>query len=151
MEKRQFIVAWFEEAVASGQLEEDCPLVDKDSAVALYESGNLAAEDDSDSAFDRDMEPSKVAHDTSSNSPCSATMPTTSQIPPLSRAGSVKRTPRSRLSNPVGKLRGTEWQLRNAARTGDFNIAAAIISKQTDAEKRRRLTALAIAPSMALH
>lgn len=51
-EKRPFIIAWFQEAVAAGRLEEDAPLDENDSAIPLYEPDSPAGISDNDSIPD---------------------------------------------------------------------------------------------------
>ena len=50
-EKRQFIVTWFQEAVAMGKLEEDASLDDNDSAMSLCKSNDLASTSDRDNVL----------------------------------------------------------------------------------------------------
>lgn len=58
-EKRPFIIAWFQEAVAAGRLEEDAPSDENDSAISLYEPDSPAGISDNesipDSVTDREM------------------------------------------------------------------------------------------------
>ena len=55
-EKRQFIIAWFQEAVAAGRLEEDVASDDSNSAISLHES-----EDRADSSDDSSMPSMKIS------------------------------------------------------------------------------------------
>ena len=65
-EKRQFIIAWFQEAVAAGQLEEDTPSDDEESLVLTQESNNHSSDSDTASVSgkevsQRNVSPSKSA------------------------------------------------------------------------------------------
>ncbi|CAD6572394.1 MAG: hypothetical protein ASARMPRED_005318 [Alectoria sarmentosa] len=51
-EKRPFIIAWFQEAVKAGRLEEDAPSDDNDSAISLYEPDSPVGISDKDSIPD---------------------------------------------------------------------------------------------------
>ncbi|KAG6991229.1 hypothetical protein G7Y79_00055g090050 [Physcia stellaris] len=61
-ENRQFIIAWFREAVAAGRIEEDVPSADDESSVLLQELNNDSG--DSDTASDSSIEVStrEVSH-----------------------------------------------------------------------------------------
>lgn len=50
-EKRQFIIAWFQEAVAAGKLEEDVPSDDDESLVLSQEPNNESGDSDTASAW----------------------------------------------------------------------------------------------------
>ena len=52
-EKRQFIVTWFQEAVAMGKLEEEASSHDDDSAISLCKSNDLASTSDCDDVFEQ--------------------------------------------------------------------------------------------------
>ena len=54
-EKRHFIIAWFQEAVAAGKLEEDAPSVYNDSAISPYTSDCLSSKIDDNRVSDREM------------------------------------------------------------------------------------------------
>ena len=54
-EKRQFIIAWFQEAVAAGRLEEDLATDDNNSAISLHESEDPACASDDDNNPSREV------------------------------------------------------------------------------------------------
>ena len=54
-EKRHFIIAWFQEAVAAGKLEEDSPSIYNESAISPYTSDCLSSKFDDNRVSNREM------------------------------------------------------------------------------------------------
>ena len=61
-EKRQFIIAWFQEAVAAGRLDEDVPSDDDESSVLLQELNNNSGDSDTASASSIEVSTREVSH-----------------------------------------------------------------------------------------
>ncbi|MCJ1455007.1 hypothetical protein MMC28_005361 [Mycoblastus sanguinarius] len=156
-EKRHFIIAWFQEAVTAGKLEEDVPSDDGNSVVASYESDNPADESDGASITDREMSSMVISQDTSEQStrkepdremPSMAIAKRTSErnttkepIPKARRnsgqpAGLVHPRPqqegeksRLRVSYLINKLRDRDKQFLKAVEGGDITMIKKTLEK----------------------
>lgn len=174
-EKRQFIVAWFQEAVAAGRLEEEALSEEDDDSIVRRGSWSLAGDSDSNSvisqkrpfhAFGREVSKQSSADVNNLELP----PPTTVLRPAIQNPGnaitetkpaaerSVKSTnpkkpakveKRSRLSVSylLSKLRSKDGQLLEAAEFGDLDRIRALLDEGADIEARDRgrRTALVIA------
>ena len=165
-EKRQFIVAWFQEAVAAGKLEEEAPSEEDDDSIARHGSWSPAGDSDGNSVISQKRPFLAFGREVSNRSSCDVNnldlpAPTTASRPAIPNPGnattetkpaaerSVKSTnpqkpakveKRSRLSVSylLSKLRSKDGQLLKAAQFGDLDSIRALLDEGADIEARDR-------------
>ena len=130
-EKRQFIITWFQEAVAAGKFEEDPPSDDEDMAVSEFESNGAVDERGSNRVHETAIasmmiEPARTEEDTSKIS-----------LPDVQR----------KIGRESDKLDWQSKQLLEAAIAGDVTRLIDSLEKGVDIEykDKERRTALALA------
>ena len=135
-EKRQFIIAWFQEAVAAGRLEEDAPSDDNDSAISLSESDGPAGASDDGSVPDRDLSSTMIAPTRTEQSTIRKSRP--GQPADVSYSWSLQKKGKSRLelTFSLHKLRGRDnillerdQQFLEAAMAGDESSIEDLLRK----------------------
>ena len=137
-EKRQFIVAWFQEAVAAGKLDEDAPWDDHGSDVSLYASEDPAGRIDDETVPTRELSSMMIETPTTKQTPITASVPSphrpSSQAADLSYAKPPqgKANSRLRVTYLLNKLRGRDKQFLEAARGGDVSMMEKLIGKGVD-------------------
>lgn len=133
-EKRQFIITWFQEAVAAGRLEEDVASVDNNSTISLHES-----EDSADSSDDSRISNTKTS--STRFEPSATQVRAASRSEP--RASSLLRQPhdrssplpqkkgnsRIRVTYLLQKLLGREDQFLQAAKAGNVSAVRVLLDK----------------------
>ena len=141
-EKRQFIITWFQEAVAAGKLEEDDFSDYNDSAISLCESDDLAGTSDEDSAPDRQMSTMTIEPHTTKRNTNRESRPSP---PRLSRQPADVSNFRPRqgkgksqfgVSYPMNKLRGRDQQFLEAAKAGDVSMIQKLLEKGVDIQSQ---------------
>lgn len=97
-EKRQFIIAWFQEAVAAGKLEEDVVPTDSNSVVSSHEFQGRADSGDDDYIPTREMSSMMIESST-----------TERRVAPRSEPGALRhlRQPADQLSSPPSRKKGS--------------------------------------------
>ena len=144
-EKRHFIIAWFQEAVAAGRLEEDAPsdYDDDDGAISLYESDGPAGNSDSDSVPEGEMSSMLIESCTTEGNTVEGSLP---KAPRSSRQPSEvvysrrhppssplpqqrKRNSGVRVSYLLNKLRGIDKRFLYAAMDGDVPKTKELLEK----------------------
>ena len=151
-EKRRFIIAWFQEAVAAGRLEEDAPsdYDDDDGAISLYESDGPAGNSDSDSVPEGEMSSMLIESYTTEGNTVEGSLP---KAPRSSRQPSEvvysrrhppssplpqqrKRNSRVKVSYLLNTLRGSDMQFLYAAIDGDVPKTKELLEKGADIESK---------------
>ncbi len=141
-EKRQFIITWFQEAVAAGKLEEDAPSEYDDRAVSLYESDDLAGTSDEDSAPDRQISTMTIGPHTTKRNTNEESRP---NAPRLSRQPADVSNLRPRqgkgksqfgVSYLMKMLRGRDQRFLEAARAGDESMVKKLLEKGVDIQSQ---------------
>ena len=161
-EKRHFIVAWFQEAVAAGRLEEEAPSEEDDDTIAHSGSWSSAGNSDSSSvvnqerpshAFGRelskrsscdvndlDMPPTTISSRSAIQNPGEATTETgpapKNSVKPTKaqRLPKVEKKSRLSVSYLLSKLRSKEAQLVEAATRGESDRVRALLDEGADIE-----------------
>ena len=132
-EKRQFIVAWFQEAVAAGEFEEDAPSDDDSSIMPLYESTSRYESDVPAGEFDDGLVPNR---DVSSM----MIEPRTTRLSPKPNHKSLpsrkKKRSRTSVTYLFNVLRRRDKQLFEAAERGDLSMVRNLLEKGADVESK---------------
>lgn len=142
-EKRQFIIAWFQEAVAAGKLEEDAPSDDDESAISVYESDDSAGESDDDIVPNRKLSSMMIEPRATEPSPKGNPNPSrvresvhNVQRPPgQATDGSYSRLPqkteqsRLRVTYLLNKVLRRDRQLDDAAKEGNLSTVRKLLKK----------------------
>ena len=141
-EKRQFIIAWFQEAVAAGRLEEDVVPTDSNSVISSHEFQSRADLDDDDYIPTREISSIMIESST-----------TERRVAPRSEPGALRhlRQPADQLSSPpspkkgstrirvtylLQKLLGRDQQFIEAALNDDISTATKLLDKGVDIETK---------------
>lgn len=141
-EKRQFIIAWFQEAVAAGKLEEDVVPTDSNSVISSHEFQSRADSGDDDYIPTREMSSMMIESST-----------TERRVAPRSEPGALRhlRQPADQLSSPpspkkrstrirvtylLQKLLGRDQQFLEAALSGDISTVTKLLDKGVDIETK---------------
>ncbi len=141
-EKRQFIITWFQDAIAAGKLEEDVPSDRDDRAVSLYESDDLAGTSDEDSAPDRQISTMTIGPHTTKPNTNKESRP---NAPRLSRqpADISNFRPRQEKGRSqfgmiylIYKLRGRDQQFLEAAKAGNVSMIQKLLEKGVDIQSQ---------------
>ena len=141
-EKRQFIIAWFQEAVAAGKLEEDALSDDRDSAISLYESDRLANKSDDDKIPEQRIpsmmtEPRTTERTTISESVLKAQNPSEQPAEVLySQPPQKDGKSRSRVTHFLNKLLGRDKQFLETAMAGDVSTTKKLLEQGVDIQAR---------------
>ena len=152
-EKRQFIIAWFQEAIAAGKLDEDAPSEYNSSDVSLHASIDLTKGNNGDIAPTREVsslmiEPPATEQTTIRTSVPSAHRPSR-QPAKLSYAQPPSEKANSRLRGTylLNRLRGRDKQFLEAAMGGDASMMEKLLRKGVDIQTRdeEKCTALHLA------
>ena len=171
-EKRHFIVAWFQEAVAAGRLEEEAPSDEDADSIADQNSQSSVGKSHSNSVINRESSSHVLVQETFTRSSCDLNnhdipLPFTSSRSAIRSQGeavmktglaaesSVESTKaqklpklekRSRLSVSylLSKLLGKEGQLLEAAIVGDLDRVRALLDEGVEIEARDKVGATAL-------
>ena len=141
-EKRHFIIAWFQEAVAAGKLEEDAPSDGNGSDVCLGASEDLAEGSVDGIASPGQIssliiEPTTTEPNTIGTSMPSAHRPSRQPADVLHpRPLQRKANPRLRVTYLLNKLRGRDMQFLEAAMEGDVSMIQGLLEKGVDIQAR---------------
>ena len=141
-EKRQFIIAWFQEAVAAGRLEEDLASDDNNSAISSHESEDPACASDDDNNPSREvstirLEPSTTQRRADPEPEPNASRPSlrsddrSSSPPPQTNGKS-----RFSVTNLLQKLLGSNDQFLQAAVDGDVAKLKSLLDKGVEIQAR---------------
>ena len=136
-EKRQFIIAWFEEAVAEGRLEEDATSDDSSGGISLHESEDLAGASDDPSMHSEKVssitfEPSSTQGRAALRSGSRASSPLRQPAAGSSSLPQKKGNSRMRVTYLLQKLLGRESQFLQAAVFGDVSTVEMLLDKGVD-------------------
>ena len=142
-EKRQFIIDWFQEAVAAGKLEEDVASNENDNAISLHESGSLADSSDHDDYIPiGEMSSMMIEPSTANRRASQISGPIAPRIlgqsadrvssPPPQR----KESSRIRASYLLRKLVGRDHNLLEAASVGDIAKITTFLEKGVSIQTR---------------
>ena len=142
VEKRPFIIGWFQEAVAAGKLEEEAPLNNGDSAIGSLTSSHWYQEREKPLSFDIEGSVAVHAHDESALEQCSEVVrkighdrrPAPSAIHSGSRQ--AKKKSGLRLSYLINRLKDTNGKFAGAVSAGDFTEAQNLLRKGADVNSR---------------
>ena len=155
-EKRQFIITWFQAAVAAGKLEEDVASNDNDDAISLHESESWADSGDHDNYIPtREMSSMMIEPSTANRRVSQTSRPTAPRILGQPADRSSLPPPQKEESSPIRvsylprKLAARDLPLLEAARTGDVATMTDLLEKgvsiQTRSLQGRKGTALHLA------
>ena len=142
IEKRQYIVTWFQKAVAMGKLEEAAPSDDNDSAISLCESNDLARTSDCDDVFEQ-HNPSVMPEPRSTvGSGSKGSMPRSQRsaeltTPPLLPA--PKEPEPGKVCSTFQFFSSREGVLREAAIVGDIPLLQKLLDEGIDVNARDEL------------
>ena len=136
-EKRQFIIAWFEEAVAEGRLEEDLTSDDSSGGISLHESEDPAGASDDPSIPSRKasfimFEPSSTQRRAALGSESRASSPLRQPAARSSPQPQKKGSSRMRVTYLLQKLLGRERQFLQAAKDGNISTLKMLLDKGVD-------------------
>lgn len=140
-EKRQFIIAWFQEAVAAGRLEEDVASDDSNSAISLHEPEDPAGSSDDSrmsntSISSMRFEPSATQRRAALRSESRASSPLRQPADRSSPLPQKKGNSRIRVTYLLQKLLGREGQFLQAAKDGDVSTIRMLLDKGVDIQAR---------------
>ena len=140
-EKRQFIIEWFQEAVAAGRLDEDAPSDHEDYATSSYGSGDPENEDESNIAASTEISSVMIepptreqgimreflsSHESRSEQPA---------VISHTESSRDKKKSRLRVSYLTNILRGRHLQFYVAASDGDIPKIVYLLQKGVDIDE----------------
>ena len=136
-EKRQFIIAWFQEAVAAGRLEEDVVSDDSNSAISLHESEDRAGSSNDSSMSSTKISSMKFEPSATQRRAALGSEPRASKLlrQPADRSSPLpqkKGNPRIRVTYLLRKLLGRDYQFLQAAKEGDLSTLKMLVDKGVD-------------------
>ena len=140
-EKRQFIIAWFQEAVASGRLEEDIASDDNENAISLHESEGPAGASDNDSIPRREISSMGFEPSTTQSRAAPQSAPSASRHVGQPRDISSSR-PQKKGNSRIGvtyllrKLLPKDEQFIYAAKYGNVSTVKKLLDKGVDIQAR---------------
>lgn len=152
-EKRQFIIAWFQEAVAAGKLDEDAPSDDHGSDVSLFASEEPAGGSPDETVATRELSSMMIEAPTTEQATDGASVPSAHRLSwqPADvshpRPSREKTNSQLRVTYLLNKLRGRDKQFLEAAMEGDVSIMKILLEKGVDTQTRggKKNTALHVA------
>ena len=140
-EKRQFIIAWFQEAVAAGRLEEDVASDDSNSAISLHGSEDPAGSSDdsrmsSTKISSMRFEPSATQRRAGIRSESRASSPLRQPADRSSPLPQKKGNSRIRVTYLLQKLLGREGPFHQAAKDGDVATVRMLLDKGVNVQAK---------------
>ena len=140
-EKRQFIIAWFQEAVAAGRLEEDVGSDDSNSAISLHESEDPTGSGDDSRMSNTKIssmgfEPSATQRRAALRSESRASSPLRQPADRSSPLPQKKGSSRIRVTYLLQKLLGRDDQFLQAAKNGNVSTVRMLLDKGVNIQAR---------------
>ena len=140
-EKRQFIIAWFQEAVASGRLEEDIASDDNENAISLYESEGPAGASNNDSIPMREISSMGFEPSTTQRRAAPQSAPSASRH--VGQPRDISSSPPQKKGNSrigatylLRKLLPKDEQFIYAAKDGNVSTVKKLLDKGVDIQAR---------------
>ena len=141
-EKRQFIIAWFQEAVAAGKLEEDVASDENGSATSLQEAESRISTSDDDSISSEKISSMMIGPKSTKSRATPIAGPSVSRRSRQTANRSSlsppqkKKKSRIRVTYLINKLSGRDEQFLRAARDGDVSTVAKLLDKGVNIQTR---------------
>ncbi len=138
-EKRQFIVAWFQEAVAAGKLEEESPSDEDDDSMAFYDVDSPRNESQIVEVIHRetssrtDWQP-RTERNEDFYDPQVQGYHTLLKSGEFPRAEKPENKSRLRASYLINKFRSFDMQILDAGMAGDEDLVEKLVRKQAERE-----------------
>ena len=140
-EKRQFIIAWFQEAVAAGRLEEDVASDDSNSGISLHEPEDPAGSSDDSrmsgtNISSMGVEPNATQRRATLRSEPRASSPLRQPADRSSPLPQKKANSRIGVTYLLQKLLGRDDQFLQAAKDGNVSTVGVLLDKGVDIQAR---------------